>query len=148
MKNYFLSVVSMLVCFASLNAQIRKIPSSVTDAFATRYPHAEKVEWSDRLTSFEASFKLNGVDMKADFSSKGEWKYSEKKIAFDDLPAGVKDGFSKSEYAEWKTGSVTEIQQSGKELQYKVYAEKSSPFQKKYLYFDADGKLLKDVMTL
>jgi hypothetical protein len=86
--------------------------------------------------------------MTADFSNKGEWRSSEAKINFDDLPATVKDGFSKSKYADWTKGSVTEIQRMGKAGQYKVYVEKSQPFQKKFLYFNVDGKLTKDALTL
>lgn len=148
MKTRILSAIFILLCVGTLHAQLRKLPSIVTDSFANSYPHAEKVEWSDRLTGFEASFKLNGVELKAGFSNQGEWKSSEKKIAFEDLPAEVKDGFAKSEFADWKKGPVTELQGEGKEMQYKVYAEKSSPFQKKFLYFDVNGKLLKDAMTL
>lgn len=148
MKKIVLCAAVILFGVLSAGAQLRKIPASVTDAFATRYPHAEKIEWRDKITSFEAGFTLNSVAMKAGFSSKGLWKYSEKAISFDDLPAGVKDGFSKSKYADWKKGNVTEVQEDGKELQYRLYAEKSSPFQKKYLYFNTNGKLLRDVLTL
>jgi len=148
MKTLILSVVLTIFCAASLDAQIRKIPSDVTDSFAYRYPHAEKVEWSDRLTSFEAGFTLNGVEMKAGFSSDGDWKYTEKTLTFDDLNPDVKDGFAKSKYADWTKGSVTEIRTPDKPLQYKVYAEKSAPFQKKYLYFDVSGKLLREAITL
>jgi hypothetical protein len=35
--------------------------------------------------------------MSADFNSKGEWQNSEKKIKFEELPAGVNDGFSKKQ---------------------------------------------------
>lgn len=148
MKNIVLCAAVIVFSISCVAAQLRKIPASVTDAFASRYPHAEKVEWRDKITSFEAGFTLNNVGMKAGFSGKGQWKYSEKSISFDDLPAGVKDGFAKSKYADWKKGNVTEVLEDGKELQYKVYAEKSSPFQKKYLYFNTNGKLLRDVLTL
>ena len=60
---------SMLFFFAMLfaNAQIRKIPAQVTDAFAARYPHASGVEWKDKLQYFEATFQLNGATITADF---------------------------------------------------------------------------------
>jgi len=129
------------------NAQIRKIPAEVTDAFATRYPHATKVEWKDKLQYFEASFELNGAQISADFSSNGEWESSERVMNFDDLPDEVKDGFSKSKYADWDKKSVSEIQELGKPLQYKINISKSD-LQKKNLFFDANGKLLKDNITL
>ena len=129
------------------DAQIRKIPAEVTDAFAQRYPHATKVEWKDKLQYFEASFELNDSEISADFSSKGEWQGSERVMDFDDLPAEVKDGFAKSKYADWDKKSVTEVQELGKPLQYKINISKSD-LQKKNLFFDANGKLLKDNITL
>ncbi len=141
-----LFVLAMLV--VSVNAQIRKIPSEVTDAFKTKFPAAEKVEWKDKLTYFEASFSLGGVDMVADFSGKGEWRETDKKISFDDLPASVKDGLKKSKYADWTPGSVTEVNKKDKDTQYRIYVEKSSLVQKKFLYFNKEGKLEREAQTL
>lgn len=133
--------------FVIADAQIRKIPAEVTGAFAQRYPHAEKVEWKDKLQYFEASFELNGSQISADFSSKGEWQGSERTMNFDDLPSEVKDGFSKSKYTDWSKKTVAEVQELGKPLQYKISVSKND-LQKKNLFFDANGKLLKDNITL
>jgi hypothetical protein len=129
------------------DAQIRKIPAEVTDAFAARYPHAAKVEWKDKLQYFEASFELNGSRINTDFSSKGEWQGSERTMNFDELPDEVKDGFTKSKYADWDKRSVSEMQQLGKPLQYKITIAKTN-LQKKNLFFDTNGKLLKDNIAL
>ena len=137
-------LVAALFMFCSIFAQIRKVPASVTDAFKSRYPHAESVEWRDKLTGFEASFTLNDADITASFANNGDWKSSEAKINYESLPPAVKDGFTKSKYAEWEKGTIKEIQQMGKPVQYRIYAEKSEPFQKRFLYFNADGRLVKD----
>jgi hypothetical protein len=129
------------------NAQIRKIPADVTDAFAALYPHATRVEWKDKLQYFEATFELNGSTISADFSSKGEWEGSERKLNFDDLPTEVKDGFEKSKYSGWQKNDTYEVQQLGKPLQYRINAHKSG-LQKKNLYFDTNGKLLKESIVL
>ena len=137
----FLSVV----VFA--NAQLRKIPADVTDEFAARYPHATRVEWKDKLQYFEATFELNNVTITANFSSKGYWEGSERIINFDDLPDEVRDGFSKSKYVDWKKNVMVETQELGKPLQYRISVQKSG-IQKKNLYFDANGKLLKESIAL
>jgi len=139
------AIFFFIILFA--DAQIRKIPAQVTDAFAIRYPHASGVEWKDKLQYFEATFQLNGATITADFSSKGEWESSERILSFEQLPSDVKDGISKSKYADWEKRSVTEIQELGKPLQYKINVYKSG-FQKKNLFFNADGKLLKDPINL
>jgi hypothetical protein len=132
---------------SATKAQIRKIPSAVTDAFASRYPHAEKVSWKDNITSFEAGFELNDVKMYADFTSKGEWLQTEKSINFEQLPAEVQDGFNKSKYTDWEKKAVIEIDKPAEAIQYRILIHKST-LQKKYLYFDADGKLSKEALTL
>lgn len=129
------------------HAQIRKIPAEVTEAFKTRYPHAEKVSWKDNLSNFEAQFILNGYEMNADFNSKGEWQDSEKKLKFEELPVAVQDGFSKSKYADWEKIAVAELEKNGDALQYRIYVKKST-LEKKYLFFDTNGKLLRDAIKI
>jgi hypothetical protein len=146
MKKTFLLVLFFAVAVFA-NAQLRKIPADVTDAFSTRYPHAEKVEWKDKLHYFEASFELNGSIVSASFSSKGEWERSERQLNFEQLPNEVKDGFLKSKYAERQKNAAYEVQELGKPLQYRINVQKSG-LEKKNLYFDINGKLLKEAITL
>ncbi len=136
----------LLISFATVKsfAQIRKVPAEVTNAFKAKYPDAQNVEWKDKVTVFEASFTSNNAEMTADFTSKGEWKETDKKMSFDALPDAVKDGFKKSKYNDWTPGTVTQIEKNNKSLEYKVYAEKSSLVQKKFLYFNAKGQLVRD----
>jgi len=144
-KLFFFFLFSSIVFFG--NAQLRKIPADVTDAFAARYPHATGVEWKDKLHYFEATFQLNGSTISADFSSKGEWQSSEREINFDDLPVEVKNGFEKSKYTGWQKKTIYELQELGDPLQYRVNVQKSG-IQKKNLFFDVNGKLLKESMVL
>lgn len=141
---FFFLFISVVV-FA--DAQLRKIPADVTDAFTSRYPHATRVEWKDKLQYFEATFQLNGSTISADFTSKGEWEGSERKMDFDQLPDEVKDGFQKSKYTDWQKNSAYEVQELGKPLQYRINIQKSG-VQKKNLFFDTNGKLFKEAITL
>jgi hypothetical protein len=138
-----------LFCFVILfaEAQIGKIPADVTDAFTARYPHATSVEWKDKLHHFEASFVLNGSNITANFSSRGDWEGSERELNYDQLPDEVKYGFQKSKYADRETKGTYELQELGKPLQYRISVQKSS-LQKKNIYFDANGNLIKEVIVL
>jgi hypothetical protein len=144
-----LKLTLLFLTFAAFatQAQIRKIPSEVTDSFAERYPHAQKVSWKDNITNFEADFLLNNYEMSAIFNSKGDWQSSEKKIKFEELPSAVQDGFSKSKYSDWEKLSVAEIEKNGEQIQYRVYVKKST-VEKRYLFFDANGKLLRDAIKI
>lgn len=130
----------------TLNAQLRKIPADVTEAFRSRYPHAERVAWKDDLRSFEAQFVLNNYEMSANFNSNGDWLYSNRKMKYDALPEAVKDGFGKSKYTGWQMGSVYEVSKNMEPLQYRILVKKSG-VQKKYLFFDANGKLNRESFT-
>jgi len=128
-------------------AQIRKIPAVVTEAFKTKYPTAANVEWKDKLTAFVANFDEGSAKYEARFSSKGEWQQSEHATTEADLPAPIKDGLAKSKYADWKATSFYVRDLPGNKTQYRISVEKSD-LQKKNLLFSSDGQLLKDSMTL
>lgn len=147
MKKTLLIGLLFMMSSAALFAQIRKIPAEVTDAFAKRYPHAEKVEWRDKLSYFQADFELNSVSMSAHFSSKGEWQSTEMVMDYDDLPEDVIDGFAKSKYEDWEIKETVKVERFSKPLQYRLLVKKSG-VQKKYLFFNTDGKLEREALTL
>ena len=128
------------------NAQKKNIPPSVTDAFSERYPHATHVEWTDKVPYYQASFVLNGASISANFSSEGEWEYSERSVNYEALPQEVKDALKKCKYSDWQKGSISEVQELGKPLQYRINVQK--PGQRKNVYFDANGKILKETPAL
>lgn len=136
-----------LFIFLFTNAQIRKIPADVTEAFKARYPHAERVSWKDELRSFEAQFTLNNYQISANFNSDGDWLHSDRKMKYEELPENVKDGLQKSKYTDWEVCSVFEITRSTEPLQFRILVKKSG-VQKKYLYFNANGKLSRESLTL
>lgn len=145
-KKVLLSVFYISAVFI-LNAQVRKIPASVTEAFRNRYPHAINVAWKDKISCFEADFQLNSSEMSVKFSSDGIWQGTEREITFAKLSEIVKDGFFKSKYADWEVKNITEVQTMAEPIQYKLIVKKGS-LQKKNLLFSASGKLIKDGITL
>lgn len=149
MKKICLSalVMFLLVGLNSIEAQIRKVPAEVTEAFKTKYPETKNVEWKDKITSFQASYEMNGDKYQSKFNSKGEWQQTEKEIAEDALPASVKDGYGKSKFTDWELKTVTWVENKDNSIQYRLFVRKSG-VEKKYLYFDKDGKLIKDSITI
>jgi hypothetical protein len=149
MKRIFVLAMTVLVfaAFNTTHAQLRKIPAEVTEAFKEKYPHTKNAEWKDKLTAFQVSYEMDGDRYESKFSSKGEWLQTEKEIEQDALPAGVKDGFSKSKFTGWEVKSVTWVEDKDNNVQYRLFVKKSG-VEKKYLYFDKEGKLVKDVITI
>jgi Putative beta-lactamase-inhibitor-like, PepSY-like len=150
-KTIFFCLLScgLLMTFSPAHAQLRSLPSLVTDSFKVRYPTATQVSWSDRLGFWQASFYLGSDALTAKFKNTGEWQSGMKRIAQTSLPPEVQDGFSKSLYAdgEWKVTTVDVLYLPGDLTQYAIQIEKSS-FQKKNLLFNSNGRLIKENAAL
>lgn len=142
-----LALALIVTTVATSFAQVRKIPSEVTEAFKQKYPTATNVEWRDKLSNFSAVFESESMQYEARFNTKGEWQLTENEIEESDLPEAVKDGYDKSKYADWEIGKVHKIELSDGSVQYRVEAVKSD-VRKKNLYFNSDGRLIKDRITI
>jgi hypothetical protein len=142
-----LVVLALSSTVISADAQIRKIPAAVTDAFKEKYPAASGVEWRDKLSVFTAVFTEDGINHEARFNSKGQWLNTENLVDEDVLPAPVKDGFEKSKYADWNIEKVHRIELPGDEIQYRLLVGKTD-LQKKNLVYNEKGRLIKDKITL
>lgn len=146
MKTKFVFAVLLMAFAFVADAQFRKIPAEVTDSFKIKYPTATRVSWSDKIGSFQAEFKDGEQKIKANFSSKGEWLKEEKKYDYEKLPGQVKDGFTKSKYADWNIKEVVETYDKEEGHGYRVTVRKGD-LAKRYLRFAESGQLLNDSMT-
>jgi hypothetical protein len=89
MKKAIILFFSLFMVVGIVQAQLRKVPSVVTNAFTAQYPTATNVTWKDNLTNFEAQFDLSGNHTVAKFKSGGEWIETQKDLAFDGTRAIV-----------------------------------------------------------
>lgn len=144
-KIIFLSVTLMIGLF--IQAQVREIPQAVKDAFTHQYQEATDVDYKDQLVKVNVHFTLDGENYIATYSNKGAWKGSEKEWTFEKLSDAVKDGFSKSKYADWDTVEVAMLYLPGGTEQYRILVKKND-LQKKYLYFNTKGRLLRESITI
>jgi hypothetical protein len=136
----------LLLLVFSADAQFRKIPAEVTDAFKAKYEKASGVSWKDKLASFQANFKIGEKEMKAVFSPQGEWLKTETKYDYNSVPSDVKNGFKKSKYADLSVLNVTRLEEKDN-TEYKIVVKKNE-YNKKYLVFNKSGQLLSDSGSL
>lgn len=135
------------------NAQIREIPEAVKNAFQKQYPQASQVQYDDKLifvlVHFYPGQELPFSDSlhTAKYSSKGIWQLTDTPMPYDELPQAVKDGFEKSKYTRWQRDHTYKVFLPGRQLRYKIQVEKNI-LQKKNLYFEQDGRLISDNITL
>ena len=141
-------VFTALVFGISSFAQIRKTPAAVATAFEKQYPNVSKIQYEDNLLNVQVHFVSDSGKMIAKYNSDGEWKETDREYNYDNLPADVKTGFDKSKYAaDWKVKETSMIYLPHNEIRYRVKVEKGD-LQKKYLFFDRNGRLIKDSLTL
>lgn len=143
----FLLSFSLALMTTTAFAQLRKIPAAVTEAMKVKYPDATNISWDDNITNFEASFDLDEHQQKASFTKKGVWKRTEKVITAEELPEAIKEGLSKSKYTEWEVESYKEIIDNSGKHQYRLLVKKND-VQKKYLFFNTEGVLTRDAITI
>lgn len=146
-RKFAMFVVACMGFAMMAHAQIREIPAAVKDAFAAQYADASDVEYKDYLTTVSVYFKQDGQKMIASYDNKGAWRQTEKEWNFDQLPQEVKDGFEKSKYADWKIEDAYILYLPVNIEQYRVKAAKND-IQKKYLYFNKKGRLVRDAITI
>jgi len=143
----FFSLALVAVSTTATFAQLRKIPAEATNAFTAKYPAASNVEWKDKLSGFTADYTIEDIKYTASFNNKGDWENTEQEIVPADLPAVITDSYNKSKYADWTIGKVHKIDIHNDAVQYRVEAVKND-IQKRNLYFNTKGRLLKDKITI
>ena len=144
-KNLILSLLVLVFGFG-LKAQVVKVPDAAKKHFASKYPKADKVEWSNNVAYETVTFVSGGKSYKAFYDLDGKWTHAESEITDADLPAAVKDGLAKSKYANWPVKDVAWLEVS-KGVQYRVHVKKDIT-NDRYLVFDKAGKLVNDNVTL
>jgi putative PepSY-like beta-lactamase-inhibitor len=142
---YFLVLFLLLSTFSF--SQVTKVPQVAKDNFARQYPEAHEVSWDNDVINVNVRFELNGERMNAEYSNKGIWKKTEKDWDYEKLPDDVKDGFDKSKYADREVVETVIVYLPGDVQQYRLKVEKND-VQKKYLFFDEDGRLIRESLTL
>lgn len=142
-----ITLIAFLFITVATQAQIRKIPSSATDNFKTKYPTAGNVEWKDKISHYAAIFTIDDKSYEAHFDNDGNWKESIVKLDDSEVPAEVTDGYNKSKYTDWTIDKVEKMETNSGKVQYRMQVKKGD-LRKKILYFTPEGRLSKDHITL
>jgi hypothetical protein len=147
-----LSRLIVLVLFGSFifttgKAQVTTIPDQAKENFFKQYPDAKNVEWSNDVLNVNVRFEQDSNKLFAEYNNKGIWKWTLKDYSYDQLPGDVKEGFTKSKYANREIKETKVLYLPGYVIQYRLKVEKSD-LEKKYLFFNGDGRLLRSTVAL
>ena len=148
MKKRLVLIALSVIFFTDMAfTQIREIPKAVEETFSNQYKGASNIDYKDQLVRVDVHFDLEGEKMVASYTNKGLWKETQKEWSFDKLPQEVKDGFEKSKYADRDVEDVIALYLPGGSEQYRLKAKKNG-VEKKYVYFNPKGRLLREAVTL
>jgi hypothetical protein len=128
-------------------AQVTTIPEQAKASFFKQYPDAKNVQWSNDVVNVNVSFEQDSNKLFAEYSNKGIWKWTLKDYTFDQLPNDVKQGLSKSKYAGREVKETKVLYLPGYVIQFRLKVEKSD-LEKKYLFFNGDGRLVRSTVAL
>lgn len=142
-----ISVIFFSFLISTLRAQVTSIPQTARDNFFKQYPDAKNAKWENDLVNVNVKFELDSSKMNAEYSNRGIWKSTLKEWTFEQLPEDVKDGFNKSKYAGREVSDVKVVYLPGYVIQYRLKAEKSG-VEKKFLFFNGEGRLLRTTVAL
>lgn len=142
---FFLSFLFLLMTLNSYS-QTTKVPQLVQDSFFHKYPDAQNVKWSNEVFYLGVSFESNGEKMNAEYTSKGVWRASKKNWSYEKLPAVIVEGFKKSKYADWPVTEVKIVSTVKDPELFRLTIEKNE-IDKKNLFFNKEGRLLRDNIT-
>jgi len=149
MKPIRLLVFFMLLLTVSFGgyAQVTTIPEQAKEHFFKQYPDAKEVQWDNDVVNVNVRFEQDSNKLNAEYSNKGIWKKTLKDWTFDKLPGDIKQGLDKSKYAGREILETKVVYLPGYVIQYRLKVEKSD-FERKYLFFNTEGRLVRTTVAL
>lgn len=145
MKNQMLLITLVLGFSFSCISQI-EVPANIQDGFSKKFPTAKKVKWEKENDSeFEASFKMDGKTMSANFDNNGNWLETEWEIKLIELPEAVKTAVAQ-QYPGFEIDEA-EYLESPDFTGYEMEIEKSEGKQEveKEIQVSKDGQTIKEL---
>jgi hypothetical protein len=149
MKPFLLPAFFLGLFINSLNsqAQVTSIPEQAKQNFFKQYPDARNVKWENNVVNVNVRFEQDSSKMNAEYNNKGIWRNTLKDCTYDNLPADIKEGFKKSKFADREVTDVKVVYLPGYVIQYRLREEKND-MEKKFLYFNTEGRMIRSAVTL
>ena len=115
------------------------IPAAVSSAFKAKYATVASLSWKMKGANYQASFRMNNEEMKAEFDNTGKWLQTENKIATTSLPSTVQAEIKK-DFSDYKTEDAHKVQSATGGAAFTAKVVKGT--EKYEVAFGADGKMI------
>jgi hypothetical protein len=125
-----------------------KIPGTIKEDFAQRYPVIEVKKWTRTKETFIAKFKLNGHKLETTYHSNGNWVQTEIRIKWEELPSAARKFYYASEFRWLNQTSTKKIQTPENNELYLIEGDnknqESGPICRFKLWFSENGEVIKE----
>lgn len=147
MKTTIITAAVLVLSMNTISAQKLKeaeVPKAVVSSFQSHFKGAKLESWDkEKNGEYEAGFKMNKVEMSANFSADGKLMETEEEIASSALPKSVSDYVTKN-YAGSKIDEAAKITDADGKVSYEAEVKKGK--EEMDLIFDDKGSFVKKVV--
>jgi uncharacterized membrane protein YkoI len=147
MKSTIITAAIIVLSMHNASAQKLKeteVPKAVLTSFQTHFKGAKADEWEkEKSGEYEAEFKMNKIEMSANFSTDGTLQETEQEIAPSALPKAITDYITKN-YAGSKIQEAAKIIHASGKITYEAELKKDK--QEMELLFDETGHFIREVV--
>ena len=134
-------LILFLTLAGPLSISAQKAPVAVEKAFANRFPNVKEVKYDKEGNGeFEASFKVNGLKMSANFKATGDWVETESEIPAASLPSPVTAAIKKA-HPKSKIVGAAKIETAANGTRYEAYLKRG--LLKAEVLYDENGNFIK-----
>ncbi|MDE3183160.1 MAG: PepSY-like domain-containing protein [Bacteroidota bacterium] len=153
MKTFVMTLAVIIATSIVATAQrTSKIPQSVKESFAVKFPGTRVKKWNKVKENYTAIFESQNKKQKVTFTLDGKWVKTETKIKWKDIPESIKTAFAKSKYLSWKKNEIIVIDMPENSKLFVIEVDNESEFHGEdyvlkddySLFFTPDGKLIKE----
>jgi hypothetical protein len=132
--------VAIMVAFSSIGFSSNP-PEAVNKAFKLKFPSATNIKWGkEGEKGWEANFKLENINMSANYLDSGAWLETETEISVSKIPDAVIDAINKSD-KDYKILGGAIIERINAETIYEV--DIKAGLIKKEVFYKPDGSTTK-----
>jgi len=131
---------------SAIQAQVVEVPNRAKDHFFKKYPDAKNADWNNNVVSYAVKFQHNNHTYLAYYHIDGRWYYTDTYIEESELPAAVKESFSKSRFSDWKKEAFALVENNKGKKKYRIEIEKG--IEKKSVFYNSKGKEVKSSISL
>jgi len=142
-------ITSAIIALSTSSASAQKVketevPKAIISSFQTHFKGVKVDAWDkEKNGEFEVEFKMNKVEMSANFSNDGTLMETEEEIAISTLPKSVEEYVIKN-YLGSKIEEAAKITDASGKITYEAEIEKGK--EEIELIFDANGQFVKKMV--